>query len=338
MNVVQIMRRARQNIDAILPGGYASAQWSDEEVLDLANEAYESMLREFRLVNRKWGMVTINTDSIPIIREGETYTPSSELVINTANGQKILLPPDFAEIVRITCTNNRDLRFFPSLIESTSWIAEEQSAFNETNTALSQMPAGLTFFYDVIQNRTLQFQPAVSGEWELEVDYIPMKRPLLYSNAGTITISNGSSTVTGTATSFQVDNVYGEDANQRAEILPGSSDPQSSVININKDYERVFSVSNDTSATLKRVWSPATVTSSPFILAMTPAFPREYHRWLARLTSALMLSKVNPDIAEKYFAKFLAQFKEQINPVIRRRQSQQSQVVEGAEEFAEGFR
>jgi hypothetical protein len=325
-------------VDAILPGGYASAQWTDEEMVDLANEAYESMLREFRLTNRKWGLVTINTDSSPITREGETYTPSSELVINSTNGQKLLLPPDFAEIVRITCTNNRDLRFFPAQIESTSWIAEEQSAFNETNTALSQMPAGLTFFYDVIANRTLQFQPAVSGVWNLEVDYIPMKRPLYYSSAGTITINNGTSTVTGSSTTFQVDNIFGEDVNQRAEIIPGSSDPQSNVVDVNRDYARVTTVTNDTSATLKRVWSAATITGAPFILAMAPAFPREFHRWMARLTSSLMLSKVNPDVAEKYFTKFMQQFKEQINPVLRRRQSQQSMVVEGAEEFAEGFR
>jgi hypothetical protein len=332
------MRRARQNVDAILPGGYASAQWSDEEMLDLANEAYEGMLREFRLVNKHWGQHTINTDSSAITREGEVYTPSSELVINTTNGQKILLPPDFAEIVRITCTNNRDIRFFPSSTEMTAWIAEEQSAFNETNTALSQMPAGLTFFYDVIQNRTLQFQPAVSGVYNLEIDYIPMKRPLYYTNQGTITINNGTSTITGTSTTFQSDNIYAEDVSQRAEVIPGSSDPQSSVIDINRDYERITGITNDTSAGLKRVWSANTVTNSPFIIAMAPSFPREYHRWMARLTSSLMLSKVNPDIAEKYFGKFMTQFKEQINPTIRRRQSQQSQVVEGAEEFSEGFR
>jgi hypothetical protein len=46
-----------------------------------------------------------------------------------------------------------------------------------------------------------------------------------------------------------------------------------------------------------------------------------------------MLAKVNPDVSEKYFGKFMTQFKEQINPAIRRRQSQASAVVEDADEF-----
>jgi hypothetical protein len=329
------MRKSRQGVDAILPGGYASAQWSDEEMVDLTNEAYTGLQREFRLVHKKWGLTTLNTSSAAFTREGETYDPSTALV-HDASTQKLTLPPDFAELVRITCTNNRSLRFFPASEEMDHWIDLEQSGFIDNTLTIASAPAGLVFYYDILDNRTLFLIPPTSGSFNLEIDYIPMKRILYYTRNGTVTVTNASATISGTATTFITDGIYSEAAGQGAELIAGISDPQSNAVSVAKDYPRVSSITSDTAATLKAVWPGTTLTTVPFILAMSPTLPREYHAHLCRVTSSLMLSKVNPDIAEKYFQKFMTQFKEQINPVIRRRQSQQSPVVEDAEEFGMG--
>jgi len=333
MNCVQLMRRARQGVDAILPGGYASAQWVDEEVLDLLNEAYESMLREFRLTHRKWGLTTLNTSSAAFTRDGETYTPSTALVHGSASSI-VTLPPDFAELVRILCTNNRSVRYMSAEHQTDHWIDLEQSSFDDvTSTPLTGDPPGLVFYYDILGNRALKLTPPVTGSFSLEIDYIPMFRPLLYSNAGTVTITNGLTTIAGSGTAFTTDNIYTAASGQLAEIMVGVANPQSNQLQVTRDYPRVATITSNTAAALGSAWAPATVTSVPYIIAMSPVFPREYHRWLARLTSSLMLSKVNPDTAEKYFSKFLMQFKEQINPSIRRRTSQSSPIVEDSEEF-----
>jgi hypothetical protein len=328
------MRKARQGVDALLPGGYASAQWSDEEMVDLVNEAYEGMQREFRLVHKKWGLITLNTDSAAFTREGETYTPATSLVHGTTN--TVTLPPDFAELVRIKCTSNRSIRYFPAEIEQDHWIDSDQAGWDDTtNLALAGDPAGLVFYYDVIGNRTLYFTPPTSGSFDLEIDYIPMFRPMAYTNLGTIAITNGDTAITGTNSTF-TDGVYSSVSNQAAEIIVGASDPQSNVVSVTKDYPAVATLTSNTAAVLASNYSGTTVSAAKYILTMAPVFPREYHRWLARLASSLMLSKVNPDIAEKYFTKFTQQFQNQINPAIRRRQSQMSPVVEDADEFGLG--
>lgn len=328
------MRKARQGVDALLPGGYASAQWSDEEMVDLVNEAYESMQREFRLVHKKWGLITLNTSSSAFTRDGETYTPSTSLVHGSTN--TLTLPPDFAELVRLKCTSNRSIRYFPAQIEMDHWIDSDQSGMDDTtNLPLSGDPRGLVFYYDVIGNRTLYITPPTSGSYNLELDYIPMFRPLSYTNLGTVAITNGDTAITGTSTTF-TDNVYSAASSQVAEIIIGASDPQSNVVNVNKDYPAVSTLTSSTSATLASAYAGTSVTAAKYMLTMAPVFPREYHRWLSRLTSSLMLSKVNPDIAEKYYGKFMTQFTTQINPTIRRRQSQLSNIVEDSDEFGLG--
>lgn len=338
MNVIQIVRRARQGVDAILPGGYGAAQWSTEELVDLANEAYEWMQREFRLTHKKYGLTTLNTSSAAFTRDGETYTPSTALVVSSSQ-TKLTLPPDFAELVRLTCTNNRSIRFFPAQMESDHWVDREQGSYLDFLSSLPTVDGqGLVFYYDIIDSRTLYIMPPFSGttNLNLELDYIPMKRPLYWSSDGTVTITNGLTTIAGTGTRWSLDSVYTETEKQGAEIIVGPSDPESEQIRVDRDYPIVTSITDDTTATLKSPYAAPTATDSPFIMAMVPAFPREYHRFLTRLTSSLMLSKVNPDVSEKFYAKYQMQFKEQINPVIRRRQSQSSPVVEDAEEFSQG--
>lgn len=330
MNLVQLIRKARQGVDAILPGGSASAQWGDEEMVDIVNEAYESTQREFRLVHKKWGLVTLNTSSSAFTREEETYTPSTSLVLSSSS-TRVLLPPDFAELVRIICTSDRSIRFMPAQAESEHWIDLEADGYDELGNPQAAVTRGLVFYYDFIDARTLVFTPAAASSYNLEIDYIPMRRPLYYSKAGTVSVTNASTTLAGTNTTWASDGVTADAA--PAELIVGTNNLQSNAIRVDKDYPKVTTVTSNTAATLTSSYAGTTVTDLPHILCMTPAMPREYHRWIARMASSLMLSKINPDLAEKYTQRFMAQFREQINPVIRRRQSQTSAVVEDATEF-----
>lgn len=330
MNLVQLVRKARQGVDAILPGGSASAQWSDEEMVDIVNEAYEYTLREFRLVHKKWGLTTLNTDSAAFTRDEITYTPSTDLVFDST-ATTVTLPPDFAELVRISCTSDRSIRFMPAQSESEHWIDLESDGYDDLGNAVQSSSRGLVYYYDFIGDRTLFFTPPTTGSYDLEIDYVPMRRPMYYSKAGTVSITNASTTLTGTNTTWSTDGVTTEAAD--AEIIVGTNNLQSNAVRVDKDYPKVTTISSNTAAVLKTAYAGSTVSDNPCIIAMCPAIPREYHRWITRMASSLMLSKINPDLAEKYLQRFMGQFREQINPVIRRRTSQGPVIVEDSTEF-----
>jgi hypothetical protein len=239
-------------------------------------------------------------------------------------------------MIRIKCINNRSVRIIPAESESYHWIDLEQAGYTDNSIPLAIQPAGLVFYYDIIDQRTLFITPPVSQAFNLEIDYVPMRRPLFYTNAGLATVTNASTALTGTDTTWASDGVETQSTRQLAEVIVGTKDLQSNLIRIDKDYPRVASITSNTVATLVSAYAGPTVASTPLIIAMVPVLPREYHRWITRLTSALMLSKINPELSDKYSAKFMAGFTEEIQPVIRRRQSQDSRVVEDAEEFSAG--
>jgi len=327
------VRKSRLGVDAILPGGTVSSQWADEEAVDIINASYEEILRRYRLARQKWGMVTLRQDDPAFTREGETYTPSTSLkVVSTTNHTTFLtLPPDFAEMVRILCLDNRTVRFLPAEYESYHWIDYEQRAFDLSgNSLLLSTPDGLVFHYDIVGAKTLALNPPTSGTFNLQLDYIPLKRPLYYSTAGTVV--QAGTALTGTGTTWVIDNIFTEDTSNSAELITvsGTSNLQNTGIRLDKDYPRIASITSDTAAVMKVA---ATVASTNAIVSMAPILPRDVHKWISDYASALMLKKINPELADKYAAEVLARMDITIRPTAGRRQGQESKVSEDAEEF-----
>src|SRR6266853_4009593 len=126
-NLVQLIRKARLGCDAILPGGQASSLWQDDELVDLADEANEYLELALRLKMKKWGVQSLTSTSPPFTREGETYTPSTSLVV-PSGATSLLLPPDLGEIVRIMVTSDTTARFVPAQFESQYWIELSQGS------------------------------------------------------------------------------------------------------------------------------------------------------------------------------------------------------------------
>src|SRR5216684_8776103 len=270
MNLAQLVRKARLGVDAILPGGTVSSQWADEEGVDIVNAAYEEVLRRFRLARQKWGMVTLRQDDAAFTRDGETYTPSTslKLVSSTNHTTFLTLPPDFAEMVRILCLDNRTVRFLPAEYESYHWIDYEQRAFDLSgNSLLLSTPDGLVFHYDIVGSRTLALNPPTSGTFNLQIDYIPLKRPLYYSTAGTV--SQAGTALTGVSTKWVTDNIFTEDTSNAAELVTvsGTSSLQNIGIRLDKDYPRIASIQSDTAATMVQSASVASINA---LVVMAP--------------------------------------------------------------------
>ena len=282
---------------------------------------------------KKWGVQTLTSDSAAFTREGETYTPSSSLV--TTSGQTTLsLPPDLGEIVRILCTSDTTVRFAPAQFESPYWVELEQGYRNIDGTfPAGTSSQGFTYHYDVIAERTLAITPPLVAGLDLSIDYTSMKRPLYYTNTGTVTIAQSGTSIIGTGTAFLSDGVFAGNAGQRAEIITGISTLASTSIRLDRDYPTVATITSDTAATLNVPWAPATVTDQSFIIAMCPMAPRVYHRWVARLTAVYMLSKVNPDLSDKYARQVMEKLASGVSPTANRRQIQESPIVDAESAF-----
>jgi hypothetical protein len=218
-------------------------------------------------------------------------------------------------------------------MESYHWIDYEQRAFDLSgNTLLLNTPDGLVFHYDLIAGRTLVLVPPTTGTFNIQIDYIPLKRPLYVSLNGTVT--QAGTALTGAGTTWVTDNIFTENTQNAAELITlasGNQDLQNATISMNKDYPRIASITNDTAAVMVASATIAPATSA--IVAMVPVLPRDIHRWIAELTSAFMLKKINPELADKFAMDLLKRLEESIRPTAGRRQGQESRVTEDAEEF-----
>jgi len=340
MNVVQLIRKARLGVDALLPSGAVSSMWDDDETSDIITEAYDEIYLRFRMARKKWGLLTVQQSDPSFTRDGETYSPGLNLVVGAGVNNtppRILLPPDFGEMVRVLCTSNRTVRFLPSQMESFHWVDMEQGSFNTTGSSvIPSTPDGLSFYWDIIGSRTMIVIPPTTDTFNIQIEYIPMKQPLFYTSAGTVQIDAGDTAVVGTGTQFMTACIFSESTSNAAELITGTNIAQDAtgVVGLAKQYPRVAAINSDLSLTLVQ---PATVAMQgaavQYILAMAPALPRVYHRWISRVASTLMLSKVSPQLADQYSQSIYKRFEEYIQPTAHVRQSQESVVTEDAEEF-----
>jgi hypothetical protein len=313
--------------------------WGDDETLDILNEAYDEIFLRFRMARKKWGLQVVNQSDAAFTRDGETYTPSTSLLVSGAGNvaPRISLPPDFGEMVRVLCTSNRTVRFLPADMESFHWVDMEQGSFSTSGSSvLPSTPDGLTFYWDVIDQRTMLVIPPTTQSFNISIEYIPMKRPMYYTAVGTVSVATGSPTVTGISTTFQASNIFSESTNQACELILGTNIAQDStgIVALSKDFPRVTSVDSDTQFTLKmNATASMNGANQQYILAMAPALPRIYHRWITRLASALMLTKVSPQLADQYSTAVYKRFEEFVQPTAHVRQSQESRVTEDSEEM-----
>jgi len=307
--------------------------WANDELVDLVTQANDELNMKLRLVRKKWGLVTVTTASADFTREGETYSPATSLA-PAAGATTVALPPDFSEVSRILCTNVTSVRFKPAEFESQYWIESEQGAREDDGTVLSAgSGVGDTYFYDLIAERTLAITPPLAQALSLSLSYVPMKRPLYYSNTGTVTLTAGSVVVAGLNTTWLSDSVYAEADHQGCELIVGVSSLSATTVRLDKDYPRVARIGSNAQLELVTAYDGATAAAQTFIVAMVPTLPRVYHRWIAELTSAFMLRKVNPDLADKYAASLLGRFETTIRPTAGVRQSQESPVTDDDEDF-----
>ena len=327
MNLAQIVRKARLNCDSILPGNTPSSLWFTDELVDLVAEANDEINASLRLLRKNFGMQTVAYGDAAFTRAGVTYNPTTALSV-ASGATTLTLPPDFSAITRILCTNDTTVRWVPAEYGSQYWIDMEQGARNTDGTFSSNATAGQAMFYDVIGRRTLAFTPPSPGTLQLKIDYDPIKRPLRYSNTGTVRLTRGSTSGTISGGTLVSDGVFSDASGQSAEIISGTNSLDSSAIRVDYDYPLVSSISDDSNFVLVQAWVGADITAGQYMIAMVPTAPDDVHRWLASLVATLMLRKVSPDLSDRFATGVKSRFMEIFKPATASRQTQESRVTD----------
>jgi hypothetical protein len=316
MNLSQVVRKARFEVDAIRASGVTSALWSDEECIDAANTAMDQAARMLRLADSKILTKSVKSTDTSTDYGSEVYSPS--VLAMAADTVDYTLPPDFVRIDSIIplTTDYEGIRFYPASLAQKGWTDQSTLTVDDTSTITGSESI---FFYTVIGSRTLRVRPIMSAAFDIEIMYQYRPPRLQNYSTGSITLASASTELHGIGTSW----VTGGLRNP-ADVVTTSA----SLVSLSSAYPRIASFTNDTTAVLSRAWPLENLASSVYHISMIPQLPEEHHGWLAQVTAAIMLRKVSPELSTAALAALEKQLTSEVQPEVTIRQVQESLVVD----------
>lgn len=317
MNLEQIVRKARFEVDAIRADDSTSQLWTDEECRAAVNDAMDSAARILRLADSDILTKVIQSDDAEIAFLNEDYDPGSLTI--TSGTTEYTLPPDLVSIVNIIpITDGFDgVTFLPGKLSGRLFTEQRMIPSTDLHSVNNGI---MTYMYTQYGSRTLKIAPIPKDTIEIEIHYRYRPNRLITYDTGTITVNNGETSVAGATGGW-----FTAGVRLPAELI-GEAGPD---VSLQKVYPRVASITADGSLTLATEWAESTLTNqTPFAVTMVPLLPEEHHLWLAKMAAAQMLRKINLDISEKAVARLEAQLLNEIQPEVTMRQVQESLPVE----------
>lgn len=316
MNVAQIIKSARLKSDAIRVDRTISPLWTDEELVDLANEVTDHMAPHLRMTHRHYHQTRMLSTDASLTILGQTFDPTTMHLISGT--QFVTLPPDCVEVLRLTpivnssSPENSIVRFIPRDIADPAYIEADIEG-----QQLQVNGAGLGrfgYFYDIVGQRTLRFAPIITTTIDVELLYVARKQAMALHSTGTVNVT--TTAVTGLAQSGQDFTLVP----LPCEFIVGTTeapDPDPSRI-----YPAVSSIASATSLTLSS--SGGTAAYAKYMLASVPVVPEQHHRWMASMVADLMLRKVSAQLASERLNLTLAKWQGTVLPDLTHpRQSQE---------------
>ena len=311
MNLSQIIRKARFEVDAIRASGATSALWSDEEVIDDANTAMDRAARLLRLADSAVLTKSMKSTDAAVNLISETYNPASLAIV--ASTFDYTLPSDFVRVENIIplTTDFDGVRFVPATLHQRGWV--DQSVLTAADISPAQGSEQI-FYYTIIGARTLRIRPLPPSAFDIELLYQYRPPRLQNYSTGTIQLTLNSTTVHGVGVTWQSAGIR-----TPADLITTSPN----LVNINTVYPRLSSLTNETDMVLARAWPSENYTGT-YHISMIPLLPDEHHSWLAQVTAAIMLRKVSPDLSEAALKDLDKQLTAEVQPEIVIRQMQDS--------------
>ncbi len=317
MNLAQLARQARLEVDAIRASGTTSGLWIDEEVYAAINTALESAYRIVRLSGSDLLAKHMKSTDSAVDLITESYDPGSlQLVSGTID---YTLPPDLVNVINILpLTSGYDgIRFRP-LKTYQKIYADQRTIPNSDLTSVNNGEA--TIYYVLIGQRTIRFVPTPQDTIDVELVYNYRPPKLMLYSTGTIATTGANAIVTGSTTEWL-------DVGLRtpAEWIVGTV---STAVDLGLYYPTISSIDTNTQLTMTKT---VTVTHAPgttYRIAMVPAIPVEYHAWLAQMAAALMYRKVSVEVSDKAVQFLEKQLMSEVQPEFALRDMQESALVE----------
>lgn len=321
MNCLQLMRQARFEVDALRSSGTVnSGMWIDEEVLSALNTSMARTARLLRLAGSE--LLTKTMDSAGASQDfiTENYDPGGLAWV--AGTTDYTLPPDFVRLVslRISTDGYEAVTFRPTSLNDPNFL--DLTAIPDGELSGAQ-DSDQSYLYSIIGARTIRFAPAPQDVVDVELVYHYRPPRLRYYNTGTIARDSTNATITGASTFW-----VREGLRTPMEFLPLVT--ATTGVTMDAYYPTVLTLTSDTVLTLTKN-SIATSSGSVYFLAMVPTLPEEHHQWLAQLTAATMLRKVDADLSGKLQQDLAMQLLEGVTPEITLRQMQESLIAQAFE-------
>ena len=319
MNVLQLMRQARFEIDTVRASGSYSGLWTDEELLSSCNIAMDRTARLLRiagseLLTKHMRSTDGATDFIT-----EVYSPATGLRI-TANQSDYTLPPDFVSIAALRPTvavsGFENVRFRPSAYHDPNWTEMKTIPTADLPNADN---SDMVYAY-VVQGRTLRIAPTPQDTFDVELAYHFRPARMRYYSTGTVQRTSGAVGVNGSGTAWLT---YG--LRELADLMVGVT--ATTGVTLDAHYPEILRFDTDTTLTLSRSATVTDAVGQSYTIAMKPALPEEHHTWLAQVVAANLLRKVDADLSAKMVVELGNQLLEQVLPEVTMRQMQESLVA-----------
>ena len=324
MNVLQIMKQAHYEVDALRSGGAVSGMWQDEEVLKACNVSMDRAARLLRLSHSNLLTTSINSNDGTLVQLHEDYQTSNLQIRSGITDYT--LPSDFirVESIRPITTGFEGTKFHPTDLNNKMYMSQRSINVEELPSANN---SDQEFWYTLLGDRTLRIAPTPKDTIDIEFIYHYRPAPLLYYNTGTIQRTNGLTSVIGSGTTW-----ISSGLRAPADLIVGLTNITTG-IDINQTYPivRINAITSNTNLELSRAATITDGVGQVYYLAMVPILPEEHHNWLAQMVAATMLRKVDADLSAKFQADLGQQLLEAVLPEVTLRQLQESIITEAFE-------
>ena len=315
MNLAQLVRKARYEVDAIRAGGATSGLWQDEEVNDAVNTAVDAAYTLLRLADSEVVTKSVRSTDSAVDLISESYNPTSLAI--TSGTSDYTLPPDLVSLVTLIpiTSGYTDIRFAPARATQRSF--QDLRSWLNTDTVSSRNSLD-TYSYLIFGARTLRVVPTPRDTYDVELIYRFRPPRLQTYSTGAIVLTQGSTAASGAGGTTWVSSGL----RTPIEVVRGTA----SDVLLNAYYPRVSSLTDDGNLVLSRAYPiVGTGTSgAAYLLSMVPQLPEEHHAWLASMTAALMLRKVNLELSNASRMALEKQFTEGVQTEFTTRMAQES--------------
>lgn len=262
MNLAQIRTVVR---DMLTAGGGTNNNvgdddfWGEAELNFLINEGQKELWKIIRRSRADYFIRIIRSTDAPLLIHGQVFNPAS--LRWQPNVGNYTLPPDFTRMKLMTDLSADRIRvIFGDIARN-----EFKVLMNETGGNVCR-----EYVADILGLRSLIIRPFPIEQRDFEFIYertLPILRDWV---TGTVTVANGNTTATFSASADIQNRLEVGD-----ELIVGTATQQAAV-DPNVDYPQVLSIDSSTQVTLDRPYLGVDATAVMFRISSTPHIPRAH--------------------------------------------------------------